>query len=174
MKASIDAIVIPITAITNKCIDQCIFPDKLKIAHVLPLYNKGSQHDCNNYRPISILPTISKLFENYFSNQLQTFFKKNNILHPRQSRFKANHSCQTALLNLVNSWVHDIHEGKTIGAVFLDFQRAFDLVDHEIFLYKLMYTLYHFSNNALQWFKAYLTNRMQFVKLGSTTSAFEQ
>ena len=74
LKASIDAIVIPITAIINKCIDQYIFPDKLKIANVLPLYKKGSQHDCNNYRPILILPTISKLFEKHVSNQLQTFF----------------------------------------------------------------------------------------------------
>ena len=81
LKASIDAIVIPITAKINKCTDQCIFPDKLKIANVLPLYKKGSQHDCNKYRPILILPTISKLLENYFSNQLQTFKKNTNSLH---------------------------------------------------------------------------------------------
>ena len=85
LKASIDAIVIPITAKINKCIDRCIFTNTLKIANVLPLYKKGSQHDCNNYRPILILPTISKLFEKHVSNQLQTFFKKTNILHPRQS-----------------------------------------------------------------------------------------
>jgi len=64
-------------------------------------------------------------------------FKNTNILHLRQSEFRANHSCQTALLNLVNSWLHDIDESKMIGTVFLDFQIAIDLVDHEIMLHLL-------------------------------------
>ena len=84
------------------------------------------------------------------------------MLDERQSGFRQHHSCQTALIRLVNSWLTSMDEGNIIGAVFLDFKKAFDLVNHKVLLHKLK--LYHFSSNALKVFESYLTNRTQAIR----------
>ena len=161
-------LIIPITAIINNCISKSIFPDKLKIASVIPIHKGGSREDPNNYRPISILPTISKLFERHIAIQLKTFFNDTDILYKHQSGFRESHSCQTALIRLVDSWLTDIDSGNSVGTIFLDLKKAFDLVDHDILLHKLK--LYHFSNSALKLFQSYLSKRTQFVKMGGVCS----
>ena len=103
-KLATDALSIPIASIINNSIKQNIFPEELKHAKVVPVYKKGVVDDPHNYRPISVLPCISKVFEKHICNQLQEFFNKTNILHSTQSGFRKGHSCQTALLHLVNKW----------------------------------------------------------------------
>ena len=159
---------IAITAIINNCISKGIFPDTLKTASVIPIYKGGCREDPSNYRPISILPTLSKLFEKHVANQLKSFFARTNILYLYQSGFREKHSCQTALIRLVDSWLADIDAGKYVGTVFLDFKKAFDLVDHKILLHKLK--LYHFSNKAVNFFESYLSNRSQIVKIENVQS----
>ena len=168
LKYCSDYIIQPITFIINQSIDQGVFPDSLKAAYISPIYKGGDKCNPNNYRPISILSTITKIFECHIAKQLQTYFKKTNIIHETQSGFRQNHSCQTALINLVNSWLKDIDNGKMIGVVFLDLQKAFDLVDHDILLHKLK--LYHFSPKTLSLFASYLSDRLQLVKNGLKTS----
>jgi hypothetical protein len=163
-----DYISVPIASIINSSIVQGIFPDQLKLANVIPIHKGGSKEDANNYRPISILPTLSKIFERHIANQLYLFFQQTNIIYEYQSGFRKQHSCQTALVKIIDSWLKEIDSGKVIGTIFLDFKKAFDLVDHDILLYKLK--LYHFSNNAIIFFKSYLSNRKQLIKNGGVRS----
>ena len=158
----------PLTALINNCISQGKFPDLLKVANVVPLFKGGAVEDPNNYRPISLLPTISKLFEKHIANQLHIYLETTGLLQKTQSGFRKHHSCQTALINIVDSWLKCIDDGNLIGSVFIDFKKAFDLVDHEILLYKLK--LYHFDDQACALFSSYLQNRTQIVKAENTVS----
>jgi len=157
-----------IASIINNSIWSGMFPDMLKAARVIPIYKSGDKDDPGNYRPISILPTISKIYERHIANQIQNYFSNTNILHSTQSGFRKNHSCNTALVKLIDTWLKYIDEGRVIGTVFLDLKKAFDLVDHQILLYKLR--LYHFSEKSLKLFSSYLSDRSQLVKLGNTQS----
>ena len=116
-----------------------IFPAQLKQAKVLPVYKGGTKSDPSNYRLISILPTVSKIFEKHINTHLMGFLNKYKLLHESQSGFRHKHSCQTALVKLIDSWTECTFRGDMIGALFLDFRKAFDLVDHSILVIKTLY-----------------------------------
>ena len=153
-----DAIVSSITSIINNSIGSGIFPDELKKARVRPIFKSGDSEVTANYRPISILPILSKIIERHIADQMQEYFKLTDIIYKYQSGFRKYHSCSTALTILIDSWLKDIDNGSIIGTVY------FDLVDHEILLYKMK--LYNFSENTRLFFKSYLTNRTQLVQIG--------
>lgn len=157
-----DFITPAISHIINVSIERGVFPARLKEAFVIPIFKKGSKTDPSNYRPISILPTVSKIFERHIARQLNSFFKVTNIIHETQSGFRPKHSCHTALTRLIETWLKDIDSGNYIGTVYLDLQKAFDMVDHDILIHKLK--LYHFSNQSLKFFRSYLSERKQRVK----------
>ena len=92
-----DSITLCIASMINHSIRNGIFPDSLKTARVIPLFKSGLKEDPNNYRPISILPTISKIFERHIANQVQSFLHSTHAIHTKQSGFRENHSCSTAL-----------------------------------------------------------------------------
>jgi hypothetical protein len=169
LKSCGDSIVIPITSMINNSIRLGIFPDKLKEARVIPLFKSSDRSDPNNYRPISILPTISKLFERHLSKQIKMHLQQTGMIHKFQSGFREKHSCQTSLTRIFNDWLDAIDKGNYVGALFLDLRKAFDLVDHEILLYKMK--LYNFSTNATMLIESYLTNRYQTVKAGNVLSS---
>ena len=150
LKLCKDYIVQPLTTLINTSISTGIFPDLLKLASVVPLHKGGDKHDPNNFRPISLLPTISKIIERHVAIQLNRYLKETCILNEHQSGFRQNHSCQTALIRLVDSWLNCMDDGYMIGTVFVDFKKAFDLVDHTILLHMLK--LYHFSDSSLIFF----------------------
>jgi hypothetical protein len=112
------------------------------------------------------LSTLFKIFERHIAKQMHSFFDKNNIIYNKQPGFRKNHSCNTALISLIDTWLNDVDSGNIFGTVFLDLKKAIDLVDHEILLHKLK--LYHFSEVKL--FKSYLSNRIQLVKIGNLQS----
>ena len=160
-----------ITYICNKSISTSSFPNKWKEAKVSPLHKQGPSDDINNYRPISILPVLSKILERHVSDCLLHYLNENNLLHKTQSGFRSQHSCETALTHMIDSWLEALDHGQMVGLVLVDFNKAFDLVDHKILLRKL--EMYGINNETLQWFTSYLTERRQQVKVNNSQSSFK-
>ena len=150
-----------ITKLINRSIITGIFPSQLKLTKVFPIYKGGTKSDPSNYRPISILPTISKIFEKHINHHLMGYLNKYKLIHESQSGFRQKHSCQTALVKLIDHWTACIDKGDIIGTLFVDFRKVFDVVDHSILINKLH--LYKFSPNAVRWFQSYLSCRQQAI-----------
>ena len=157
-----------ITYICNLSIQNSCFPDKWKVGKVTPLHKSGSKDDVNNFRPISVLPILSKILEKHVHDSLMDFLIKHSLLHRTQSGFRPSFSCETALLGMVNKWLNAINDGFMIGVVMIDFKKAFDLVDHKILLQKLKH--YKLSDKTMSWFDSYLLHRKQRVCVNNVTS----
>ena len=157
-----------IAALINKSIETATFPDQLKMAKLYPIHKGGSKSDPANYRPISILPTISKIFEKHINKHLVAFLNKYKVIHANQSGFRQKHSCQTALVKLIDQWMACIDRGDIVGSVFLDFRKAFDLVDHSILIDKL--SLYKCQGPDLSLISSYLQSRQQVIDSGKGLS----
>ena len=117
-------------------------------------------------QPISILPVLSKVLEKHVHESLSMFLHQHELLHKTQSGFRAQHSCETALVNLIDLWLNAIDNSKMVGVVLVDFKKAFDLVDHQILTNKL--EKYGIKDEALMWFNTYLTNRKQQVAINNS------
>ena len=113
------------------------FPSSWKIARVSPTYKEGSPDERSNYRPISVLPVLSCLFEKLIYNQLCMFLDRHKFLYKHQSGFSSIHSVVTCLLSSTNEWYLNLDDKKYTGMVFIDLKRAFDTVDHAILAKKL-------------------------------------
>ena len=161
-------IVEPLTYIYNLCIKQNIFPSSLKVAKVVPLPKSKDKTDPNNFRPISLLPILTKPFEKHVQKHLLHYMEANTLFHEFQSGFRKNHSCHTSLVTLIDTWLSSINKEELNGAVYLDFKKAFDLVDHSTLLKKLH--VYLRDSNTLSFFESYLKGRKQFVSLNCKTS----
>ena len=161
-----------VTFICNHSIINSVFPSKWKEAKVTPLFKNGPHEEVNNYRPISILPVLSKVLEKHVHESLSEFLHTYNLLHKTQSGFRTQHSCETALVNMIDLWMNAIDSGKMVGVVLVDFKKAFDLVDHQILIDKLK--IYGIKGEALSWFNTYLTNRKQQVAINNCKSDFKQ
>ena len=107
-----------ITSLINKSIETSTFPSNLKVAKLHPIHKNGNKSDPSNYRPISILPTISKFFEKHINKHLMGFLNKYTLLHENQSGFRPKPGCQTALIKLVDKWMACIDKGDIVGALF--------------------------------------------------------
>ena len=145
------------------------FPDKLKLAKVIPIFKKDDDMLFNNYRPISILPTISKVFERVIYEQLNSHFNLLNIYYPGQYGFREKHSTELASLELSDRVIQYLDKGETPISIFLDLPKAFDTLDHSILFIKLAY--YGIRNSALDLLESYLSDRKQYVLLDTTQSA---
>ena len=128
------------------------------MAKVSSIFKNGSKSDLNNYRPISVIPNVAKIFEKIIYDQLYQYLNENGLLNSGQSGFRSPHSTLTAFQTNDN-WSVNIDRGLLNGVIFIDLKKAFDTIDHEIILKKL--TKYGVDQDALKWFKSYLTNRMQ-------------
>ena len=138
-----------------------IFPKKLKIVKVIPLFKKGDSHLFDNYRPISLLPAISKIFEKVAFQQTYEYFNKHNLLYINQYAFRKKYSTELAALELTDQVTNYLDSGKLPISIFLDLSKAFDTLDHSILLHKLNY--YGVDTVPLNWFKSYHEDRFQFV-----------
>ncbi|MCW4336379.1 MAG: reverse transcriptase domain-containing protein [Candidatus Thiodiazotropha endolucinida] len=147
------------------------FPDSLKTARINPIHKGGARCDPANYRPISILSVISKIIEKHVTKHLFGYLNKYQLLHKSQSGFRKHHSCNTALINLVDNWLKGIDNCETVGAIFFDLRKAFDVVDHNLLLKKL--ASYKFDPMSLNWVRSYLTNRSQCILENSLKSSFQ-
>ena len=152
-----------LTSLINDCFRQGRFPDCLKNARVTPVYKGGDRNDLGNYRPISVLPVISRLIEKCFSNRLTYFLEKFKLLNNNQFGFRKDRKTEDALIFLTSIINIALDEGFKVGAVFLDLQKAFDTVDHGLLLEKC--EVYGIRGKALDFIRSFLSNRYQFVEM---------
>ena len=127
----------PLASLINKCIAQSVFPSSEKLAKVKPIYKSAEQNQMCNYRPISVIPVLSKVFEPTVHHQLYDYLDENNLLSNVQFGFRKNRSTQHAVTLLADHIRTHMDKGKLTGAVFLDLSKAFDTVDHGCLLSKL-------------------------------------
>ena len=120
-------------------------------------FKKGSKTEAKNYRPISLLPLVSKIIEKIIHNQTESFLEKHEIIYKYQSGFRKNHSTNSCLSYLSNKIQKGFEEGNLTGMILIDLQKAFDTIDHEILLCKMKYL--GFTESAINWFRSYLANR---------------
>lgn len=153
----------------NYCISNGCVPDEFKYAIVTPLY-KGKGDNClvDSYRGISVLPPLAKVFERILSKRLILFFENNNLFFSNQHGFRSNHSCETALLSIVDEWKKHINDKEVNLALFIDFKKAFDLVNPNLLLIKLLN--YGFDNSSIRLFTDYFKNRLQVTKISDALS----
>ena len=171
LKSIKDEIAKPLTIIINQSLKTGIFPEALKIAKVKPLYKKGDNFGLNNYRPISLLPTICKIIERVMFTQLYSYLNAHNLLSEQQYGFRSQHSTELACVKLVDyitTEMDNIKKIKTPTAIFLDLSKAFDTLNFNILLNKLQY--YGIHGIALSLIKSYLTNRFQYVQFENSES----
>ena len=156
--------------IINQSLITGIFPNSLKTAIVTPIY-KGKNTDAHvfgNYRPISLLPTISKIIEKVVHSQLYKYMVDNSLFTSSQYGFRKNHSTEFATMEFVDQTMNAIDKQQIPVAILIDFSKAFDTLDHNILLGKLNY--YGIQGVALSWFKNYLTGRTQYVNYNGIKS----
>ena len=139
-----------------------------KKAKLIPIYKSGANTDFSNYRPISILPVVSKLLERSVYDHLVLFLSNNNMITQCQSGFRNLHSTITALTKLHNDLLASLNRRCSTGVACLDFRKAFDTVDHSILLNKMK--LFGISAPPHKWLHSYLSNRSQSVNFNGVIS----
>lgn len=145
-----------------------IFPQKLKTAKLVPVYKKGDDKEMSNYRPLSLLPTISKMYEKAMYNRLITYLDSNNLIDHSQHGFRKGKSTKTATVQFVESIVDAIDRGEKCVGVFMDLKRAFDTVCHKTLL-DILKSL-GIIGKPYEWLSSYITDRMQFVEITNITN----
>lgn len=163
IKKVISLIAEPLSFIINQCLLNGIFPDALKDAKVVPIFKKGSKTEILNYRPISILPAISKIFEKIIYKRLYSYLIKFNILTSTQYGFLPNLSTEHAIYNALSFISDCVDKKEKVAGIFFDFSRAFDTINHDLLLHKL--ENYGVRGISLSLFRSYLSNRNQQVCL---------
>ena len=169
LKDSADIIAPSLQALINKSFLEGKFPNSWKSAKVVALFKSGDKSNCDNYRPISILPTISKIIERAVHKQFYEFLQVNNLLFKDQFGFRNKMSTNSAPLQFTDSLLESMDEGHVTGVVYLDLKKAFDTVDNSLLLLKL--TDYDISAACLKWFHSYLSQRSQKTSIGDALSS---
>lgn len=151
----------PLCHIINQSFNLGIFPEVLKVAHIIPIHKKGNTDEINNYRPIALLSNVSKIFEKLICNRMLSFFEKENLLSDVQNGFRKQKSTSRAIYQLLSEILLQLNDKKSVYGLFLDLTKAFDNVDFEILLNKL--ERYGVRGNSLELLRTYLVGRKQAV-----------
>ena len=143
-----DSLIKPLTLIINQILNTGVFPSQLKIAKVIPIFKKDDNKLFNNYRPISLLPVLSKVVEKVISSQINDFFKINNLFYDSQYGFRPGHSTEYAAIEISDRIISAMDKNKIPLNIYLDLSKAFDTLDHAILLDKLFH--YGIRGNPLK------------------------
>ena len=162
------AILEPVSHIINLSITTETVPDGMKRARVVPLFKKGSKLDAGNYRPVSILSSLSKILERAVHGQLKDYLVRRDLIYQNQSGFRGGFSTDTCLIGLTDYVKCEMGKGRLVGMVLLDLRKAFDTVNHDIMIEKLR----AFGIGSTDWFQSYLSGRQQTVDVNGKCSAF--
>jgi len=168
MKKAGPFIAYPLVKIINSSLSNGIFPDRLKPAKVIPIFNNGDKTNLNNYRPISVLNSFSKVFEKVILNRILQFLKKSNFFFEDQFGFKAGHSTSMALASAEEFITQSLDKNEIPLAIFIDLSKAFDSLDHKLLLQKLAHS--GIRGVALNLITSYLSGRTQSVFYNNTSS----
>lgn len=170
LKRVLPALAAPLTHIINLSIMSGTVPEQLKLAKVIPVHKGSDPKLCNNYRPISLLPSISKIFEKVMYSKLMSFFNHTNALYKHQYGFRSGHSTIHPVIHLLNACAqaHNERLPEHTLSIFCDLSKAFDIIDHKILLHKLHNM--GVRGVALSWFESYLSNRKQYIEIENTKS----
>ena len=166
LKCGAGTICHPITYLFNKCVTDKVFPNALKSAEVSPILKKGDVMNKKNYRPVSVLPCVSKVFEKIMIEQMSVFLSP--MLSSHLSGFRKGHSCQSVLLNFVEKCRSNLDNKGISGALLTDLSKAFDCLSYKLIVSKLH--AYGFNESACMFIANYFTNRQQCVRIGDTRS----
>ena len=153
----------PLEIIFNKSLLNGQVPDQMKIAHIVPIHKSNSKHELNNYRPISLLTSMSKILEKIVHTRLFHFLNSNNLLNNMQFGFTPEKSTIDAVTLFLGKLIKNLENKDYSLGMFVDFSKAFDTLDHNILLYKLQNL--GIRGIAYNWLKSYLTERKQTVRL---------
>ena len=170
IKAAMPSLTLPICNIANMMLSKETFPSQLKKAQVTPIFKKDDPFVPKNYRPVSILPSLSKIYEGLFGNQLTAHFDK--IFHTYLAAFRTSYGCQTTLLRIVEDWKEALDKNMFVGAILMDLSKAFDCLPHDLIIQKLR--AYGVSDSSCRLMANYLANRTQRVKIGSVVSSWAE
>ena len=169
----VSKIIAPIlTKIINLGYTTNSFPDSMKRSSITPIFKEGDRNNIGNYRPIAILPVLSKIFERAAALQIIKFLEENNLISKSQHAYRKLHSTITCLAEAVNYLYRKMDEKKPTAIVTIDLSKAFDSVNHEILLEKLIGL--GMNEKSIAWMKSYLNNRTQSTKFKNFTSIEEK
>ena len=140
----------------------------MKVSKIKPLFKKGDVTLLNSYRPISLLPYVSKIFERVLFNQLYEYFDRNDLLTQHQYGFRKNHSTEFAAMELIDRVANLLELGKIPFNLYIDLSKAFDVLNHDILLSKLEF--YGLNELTIKLIKNYLSNRSQFCQYYDASS----
>ncbi len=169
LKKIIHEIGTPLAHIFSCSITTGKFPLKLKTARVIPIFKSGDPNLTDNYRPISLLSSLSKILEKVVAIQLVNHLDRNNLIYKHQYGFQKNKNTEQNLITAVNFIHNALNNGEYCIGLFLDLKKAFDVCSHEILLTKLKYL--GIKNTALKWFESYLQDRTQYTDINGAKSS---
>jgi hypothetical protein len=173
LKIAAPGIASVLARLINHCIQKSNFPISWKTAKVTPVYKRqGEKSDKHNYRPISVLSILSKIYERHIYDSLYTYLSVNNLLYGLQSGFRRSHSIESALIRLVDQLLFELDQDKVSGLLCVDYSKAFDLINHDILIAKLK--IFGIDGKDLQLFKSYLADRRQYVSVKGTESSMRE
>lgn len=155
----------------NTSLETGTFPQSWKRSVIIPIEKKRNTRNCEEFRPINMVPVYEKLLERCANEQVIQYIESNNLLTPNQTGFREKNSCESALQTVVTKWISAIGQKKYVGVVFLDLRRAFETINRKLLLMKLKN--YGFGTTVMKWFSEYLDNRVQVTKYNNSMSTTE-
>lgn len=158
-----DIVSLPLASLLNVSVSQGVYPAKLKLSKIVPVFKSGDELDANNYRPISLLSNFNRIFEKLMYSKMISFIEERELLYQAQYGFRKSHSTQHAILDIINTIQTNMDKRLFSCGIFIDLKKAFDTVNHGILLNKLEH--YGFRGIINDWFSSYLNNRTQTTEL---------